>query len=615
MKRSVGIYIGIFSVGIGLCMAILLILFQTGKLNIGKSYPATKSESPPEIFITYPFARSLFPPDMAAPTFKWNVNRAGISNWFVQFSTSDETLHSVYLVEANYKPDSLVWEKIKRFAKFNEIDFRVSCQVGSDSLTALLSGSMRFSFSRDSVSAPLFFRQVDLPFKNASEHLSSIEWRLGDISHYKRAKTLLTGVRLCGNCHSFSDDGKVLGIDFDYQQDKGGYATVEIEGKTRIDKSHFYSWSNLSIKNNSSSGFLSALSPNGRYVVTTINDLTISSFHENDFRFFPVRGMLGIYDRYTGESFQLSGANDTLFVQCNAVWSPNGETIVFAKANALSYVDLHDSEIIKALADGKRDIRYDLWAIPFNEGKGGMAKPIAGASANGKSNFFPRVSPDGKWMVFTQANAYMLRQLDSKLFIVPFKGGVARELECNLSSMNSWHTWSPNSKWIAFSTKGFSPYTKIALTHIDTEGHASPPVLLENFINDTKAINLPEFVSIDFDQWESIELDFLDPLTIEAIDFNKLNDGRYLGKALLNGFQLRPVSATLSIEVKKRRITAIELGESQHISNSAKDMLNKIIRLQTIDMFKLGVNSTDEMVLVKAVEDGLKKGLPKDDLH
>ena len=74
--------------------------------------------------------------------------------------------------------------------------------------------------------------------------------------------------------------------------------------------------------------------------------------------------------------------------------------------------------------------------------KGGKAEPMRGASGNGRSNYFPKFSPDGRWIVFCQASNYMLLQPDSQLYIIPAAGGEARRLGCNLGRMNSWHTWS-----------------------------------------------------------------------------------------------------------------------------------------------------------------------------
>lgn len=88
----------------------------------------------------------------------------------------------------------------------------------------------------------------------------------------------------------------------------------------------------------------------------------------------------------------------------------------------------------------------------------------------------------------------MLLQPDSELYIIPSSGGEARRLRCNTSRMNSWHSWSPNGKWMVFSSKALSPYTQLFVTHFDPAGNSSPPVLLANFTEAGRAANIPEFV-------------------------------------------------------------------------------------------------------------------------
>jgi tetratricopeptide (TPR) repeat protein len=127
------------------------------------------------------------------------------------------------------------------------------------------------------------------------------------------------------------------------------------------------------------------------------------------------------------------------------------------------------------------------------------------------SNNFPKVSPDSKWIIFVECKNGLLMRPDSKLYIVPFEGGEARPLESNLALMNSWHSFNPNGHWLAFSSKTPSLYTHLYLTHIDDQGHASPPVVVENATEANRAVNIPEFVNLGADG--------LDHIDAPAIDF------------------------------------------------------------------------------------------------
>jgi tetratricopeptide (TPR) repeat protein len=85
---------------------------------------------------------------------------------------------------------------------------------------------------------------------------------------------------------------------------------------------------------------------------------------------------------------------------------------------------------------------------------------------------------------------------DSQLYIVPAGGGRARRMRANTPLMNSWHSFSPNGRWLVFSSKSRSPYTQMFLTHLDEEGNDSPPILIENATAANRAVNIPEFVNI-----------------------------------------------------------------------------------------------------------------------
>ena len=72
--------------------------------------------------------------------------------------------------------------------------------------------------------------------------------------------------------------------------------------------------------------------------------------------------------------------------------------------------------------------------------------------------------------------------------------------------MNSWHSFSPNGRWLVFSSKARSPYTQMYLTHIDAQGNSSPAILIDNATAANRAVNIPEFVNMTGDGIEDIQV-------------------------------------------------------------------------------------------------------------
>jgi Tol biopolymer transport system component len=83
-------------------------------------------------------------------------------------------------------------------------------------------------------------------------------------------------------------------------------------------------------------------------------------------------------------------------------------------------------------------------------------------------------------------------------------------MRANTRLMNSWHSFSPNGRWLVFSSKARSPYTQMYLTHIDANGNDSPAILIDNTTAANRAVNIPEFVNIGGDGIEEIEVHVAD---------------------------------------------------------------------------------------------------------
>ncbi len=469
--------------------------------------------------IEYPFQDALFPVDIVPPTVRWTDAAEDARRWLVTLETPDgeEPMH--FLAEENrWAIPEDAWRRARATAGRGPIELGVA---GADarSRRIISHGHISFEISPEPVAAPIFYREVNLPFIEAVKDPSRIRWRFGAVSS-PQPPVILENLPVCGNCHSFSADGSVLGMDVDYANSKGSYVITRTTEDMVLATSDIITWNDYRKEDGEQTfGLLSQVSPDGRYVISTVKDKSVFVPQEDlafSQLFFPLKGILVVYDRAMEEFYPLPGADDPQYVQSNPTWSPDGQTVVFARSKAYDLRDtrgqgkllLTREECLEFTRD-RQPFRFDLYRVPFNEGRGGTPEPIEGASNNGLSNYFARFSPDGRWIVFCRAESYMLLQPDSQLYIIPAEGGTARRLECNTDLMNSWHSFSPDGRWLVFSSKAFTPYTQLFLAHIDADGHSGPPVLLEHFTAPDRAANIPEFVNLKPTAIRRIQEDFL----------------------------------------------------------------------------------------------------------
>jgi len=564
------------------------VLMATGAALIGKVVAAGGSQAPqaasstdpsvvpehlrpvpmystqPGLNIDVPANGTIYPPDLIPPQFAWRDDNPAAKVWRVEIVFGERakpikawsngemmqlgplddslkgyvppTLTPQQTAAHTWRPDPKTWEEIKKHSVNAQATVIVSGFASQRDKEPLSHAQVTIQTSKDPVEAPLFYRDVPLiPPPPESEQrgvikplpdsvLPKIKWQLRYVNQ-TQSKVMMTNLPTCGNCHSFSRDGKTLGIDVDGPaNDKGLYALVPLKKVSTISNDYLIHWSAYSEEHSQKRfGFMSQVSPDGKYVVNSIDvphahGTRVLDRLYNGFYwfygfgqvFYPTRGVLAWYSKETDKLQPLPGADDPSFVQTSAFWSPDGKYLIFSRAAARDPYPPGYQRSMYANDPKETQIQYDLYKIPFNNGKGGTPERIIGASENGMSNNFPKVSPDGKWIVFVQCKNGLLMRPDSKLYIVPFEGGEARPLESNLPVMNSWHTFSPNGKWLAFSSKSPSFYTHLYLTHIDEKGHASPPVVVENATASNRAVNIPEFVNIGPEGLDHIETPAID---------------------------------------------------------------------------------------------------------
>ena len=151
-------------------------------------------------------------------------------------------------------------------------------------------------------------------------------------------------------------------------------------------------------------------------------------------------------------------------------WSPNGRSLYFCAADPLPQ-------------EQHKQMRYDLMRIDYDPDSGdwGELEAVLLSEETGMSITEPRVSPDGKWVLFCMSDygCFPVYQSSSDLYLLNLETREYHPLAVNSPRSESWHCWSANSRWIAFASKRRDGvFGRIYFSYIDESGHAHRPLLL-----------------------------------------------------------------------------------------------------------------------------------------
>jgi hypothetical protein len=145
-----------------------------------------------------------------------------------------------------------------------------------------------------------------------------------------------------------------------------------------------------------------------------------------------------------------------------------------------------------------------LLSISFNPENGsfGSVDTVYKATETGKSISFPRVSPDGKFVMFCMSDYgnFSIWHPESDLYLFNLETKELFKPEINSGQAESYHTWSANGRWLVFSSRRSDGlYTRPYFSQMDGQGVFSKPFVLPQkdplfYDGSLKSYNIPELV-------------------------------------------------------------------------------------------------------------------------
>ena len=188
-------------------------------------------------------------------------------------------------------------------------------------------------------------------------------------------------------------------------------------------------------------------------------------------------------------------------------WSPDGKTIYFIRAPSF---DSHVRPVSESdtLKKGFRfdELKYSLMRIKYDveKDKWGEMETLISADSTGLSVSWPRVSPDGKYLLFCMSNYgyFTIHNPETDLCMMDLKTGITRRLDkVNSGRTDSYHSWSGNSRWFVFSSKRRDGLTtRPFFCYVDKEGGTHKPFVLPQkdprfYRTFLKCYNVPELIN------------------------------------------------------------------------------------------------------------------------
>ncbi len=291
----------------------------------------------------------------------------------------------------------------------------------------------------------------------------------------------------CMNCHSFNnnDPGQML---LHLRGNVTGTMLVRNGEAVKL---------NTRVEETVSHGVYPYWHPSGNYIAFSVNVISqvFHSRREKRIEVIDSKSDLVIYDVVNNKlvSSPLISSEDSF--ETFPAFTPDGNSLVFCTAEKREVPDEYDR------------VKYSLCRISFDPVTGYFGEQIDtlfSSAKTGKSVSYPRISPDGRYLVFTLSDYgnFSIWHREADLYQLDMGTGEYKPAKAvNSNETESYHSWSSCSRWLLFSSRRADGlYTHPYMAYMGEDGNFRKPFLLpqrnpDHYDMSLTSFNVPEFVT------------------------------------------------------------------------------------------------------------------------
>lgn len=318
--------------------------------------------------------------------------------------------------------------------------------------------------SPDKIDAYITYRLIE-PDYEVFSRLQIMERNLENFSERVICDYNAVGNR-CMNCHTHAPGNPDLS--FLHLRGEGGGMMLNDNGNIR----------RLDIKTPDmvSGPVYSQFDPSGQYIVFSTNAI-IPAFHsrpDKRLEVFDTKSDVYVYDLKKNFLVRSPLLADSTRLETFPTFSADGRSVYYCVAEGPAKPSRLDS------------VQYSLCRIAFDPAKGQFGTQvdtiIHALPGRGSSVSHPRVSPDGRRLLYTVADfgTFPIWHREADLRMLDLETGEVDNLDIvNSDKSDTYHSWSSSGRWFVFASKRDDGlYGKPYFVHVASDGSVSKPFVM-----------------------------------------------------------------------------------------------------------------------------------------